>query len=110
MNVVIHPEPEDQAGGQQDREQSFQGEREAACKMMPTGEQREREGQKEREKNRYAAESRQGTAVQVALQRGRRDPTACSRQIAHVPGENKRQQQRSCKCREVRKGQLTPLS
>ncbi len=78
--------------------------------MMPTGRQRDRESQKEREKNRDAAKSRKGTVMQVPLQGWRCDPTVRGRQIAHVPGQNKRKQQRPCKCPEVEKYQLTPLS
>ena len=90
MNVIINAEREDQAAGQQNGEQSSRGEPETRGKMMPTGCQRNRESQEEREKNRDAAESRKGMAVQVALQSWCCHPSVCGRQIAHVLGQNER--------------------
>jgi hypothetical protein len=71
MNVVINAESEDQAAGQQNGEQGLKGKSEAYGKMMPTSGQGNGERQKERKKNRDTAESRKGTAMQVAL-KGRR--------------------------------------
>src|ERR1700716_3393984 len=110
MNVVVNPKPEDQAAGQQNSKQSVEGNSAAYRKITP-GRQCDREGNKKKgEKNRSPTESRQGTAVQVALQSRVGHPSVCGREIAHVPGENKRKQQRPCKSREVKKCQLTPLS
>jgi hypothetical protein len=110
MDVIINAKSEDEASGQQNRKQSPQGKAEVRGKMMPSGWQCDRKSQKEREKNRNPAKSRQGTIMQVALQGGRCHPSARSRKIAHVPGQNKRKQQRPRKCPEVEKCQLSPLS
>ena len=63
MNVVINAEREDKTTRQQNGEQSSERESEAHCDVMPTGRQRDCEGQKERKKNRDAAESGKRTAV-----------------------------------------------
>ena len=67
MNVIIKAESKDQAAGQQNGEQGLEGKSEAHGKMMPADGQGNGERKKEREKNRDPAESRKGTAVQMAL-------------------------------------------
>jgi len=89
MNVVVNAEREDQATGEQNGEQGSAGEPEIRCEVMPTGWQYDRKSQEEREENGNAAESGEGTAVQVALQSWRSDPSVGGRLIAHEPGQNK---------------------
>src|SRR6202035_4847955 len=101
---------EDQATGQQNSEQGSGGETEGRRNMMPTGATHDHESQKEREKNCNAAKSWKRTAVQVALQGGGGQPLVRGGHIAHVFGQNERKQQRSYKCSQVEKYQLTPLS
>src|SRR5579863_186199 len=89
MNVVIDAESEDQAAGQQNREQGLKGKSEAHGEMMPADGQGNGERQNEREKNRDPAKSRKRTAMQMPLKSRGCQPSMRVCQIAHVLGQYK---------------------
>ena len=65
--------------------------------------------EQERQKNSYTTQTRKRPLVQVPLQARPSDPATSHREIAYVPGQDKRSQHRGRKDSQVEKRQPIPL-